>query len=144
MLRRLMLGAVFTVAACNLCYAAPQKAPTPRIPGPPGKPSHLQIIIKACKKANTKLVPGDQGKSYDHAKSMSNKEREAIWKKLDCIDIPLPMHLLTAPMTPEECRSQAGYIASMQYLQAVPKYHNRMVGGWGCITTKKAVAPVGF
>jgi hypothetical protein len=138
MLRSLMLGAALTVATCNFCYAAPPS----RSPGLADLASHLQIVIKACNKSDTKTVPINQGKSYDDVQSMSDKEREAIWKKLDCIDVPLPMHLLTAPMLPSECRGQAGYLASMQYLQSVPKYANRMVGGWGCIISKKSTQPV--
>jgi hypothetical protein len=107
---------------------------------PNGKPAYVQIIVKACHPAETSLKPINQGKSYDHAKSMSDAKRNAMFKKLGCVDIPIPMQWVTGTMTPYGCQNHAGYLASMQFLeQRNESTHDGLtaVGGWRCIISNK-------
>ena len=104
---------------------------------------HVQIIVKACRAAETTLQPINQGKSYDNEKSPTLAERKALLAELGCIDVPIPMEWLSFPMTPAGCKGHAGYLASMQFLQQrqdLAEYP--AVGAWECIISPHEVAGV--
>lgn len=49
-----------------------------------------------------------------------------------CIDVPVPPEVMTAEMSPRSCIGEAGYMASMQYLEQNEAYKGYQVGGWTC------------
>jgi hypothetical protein len=103
-------------------------------------PVYVQIIVKACPKAEAALEPTNQGKVYDDEKSMTADERKASLVNQGCIDVPIPMEWITGEMTPQACRGHAGYVASMQFLeqrQDLKRFST--VGAWNCLVTDHQV-----
>jgi hypothetical protein len=99
-----------------------------------GHSVYVQIIVKACPRVETPLVPINQGKSYDDEKPMTMEQRKAELAALGCIDVPVPMDWLNGEMTPEACRGHAGYLVAMQFLEQRQDLKNYpAVGGWGCL-----------
>ena len=148
MLRSLAIAAVLTAATFSTCLAAgPGKTPgaAPDRPFSPdefpnGQPAYVQIIVKACHPAETALKPTNQGKIFDNAKAMTPAEQQAMFKKLGCVDIPVPMQWMLNKMTPRDCENQPGYITAMQFLeQRDASEHDGLtaVGGWRCIISNK-------
>ena len=105
-----------------------------------GRAVYVQIIVKACPQAETPLEPINQGKSYDEEKSMSLEERKASLTAQGCVDVPIPMEWITGNMTPEACRSHAGYLAAMEFLQQRQDLAGlQAVGAWECMVTEHQV-----
>ncbi|MFA9386921.1 MAG: hypothetical protein ACERIE_02480, partial [Methyloceanibacter sp.] len=46
---------------------------------------YVQLIVKACRQAETPLQPTNQGKSYDKQKPITGEERRASLTALGCI-----------------------------------------------------------
>lgn len=105
----------------------------------------LEIIVKACHPAETALQPINQGISYDNAKAPTREERIAMYRKLGCIDVPIPMQYITGTMTATACRGHAGYLAAMQFIEQRPDLAEySAVGGWDCILSDHPViSPIG-
>jgi hypothetical protein len=100
----------------------------------------VQIIVKACPKAEAALEPTNQGKVYDDEKSMTADERKASLVNQGCIDVPIPMEWITGGMTPQTCRGHAGYVASMQFLEQRQDLKGfSAVGAWSCLVTDHEV-----
>jgi hypothetical protein len=96
----------------------------------------VQIIVKACHRAEMPLEPINHGRRYGDEKPLSIDERKANLMALGCIDVPIPMEWLSAEMTPEACRGDAGYLAAMQFLaQRQDLADFPAVGAWGCHVT---------
>ena len=127
-------------AGCNFAYANfVEKVALPDEHGP----VFVQIIVKACRAAETPLEPTNQGKVYDDEKPLTLEERKAVWVELGCIDVPIPMEWLTQEMSPAGCQGHAGYIASMQFLeQRQDLADHRAVGAWQCVLSKSRIAGV--
>jgi len=127
-------------AGCNFAYAGSvEKVALPDEQGP----VYVQIIVKACQVAETPLEPTNQGKVYDDEKPMTLEERKAMWVKLGCIDVPIPMEWLSQEMSPAGCQGHAGYIASMQFIeQRQDLAENRAVGAWQCVLSKSRITGV--
>jgi len=53
------------------------------------KPVYVQLIVKACHRAETPLEPTGQGKIYDNEKSLTLEERKTALVALGCIDVPV-------------------------------------------------------
>jgi hypothetical protein len=103
-------------------------------------PVYVQIIVKACPRAETPLEPTGQGTSHDDDKPMSLEERKSSLVAQGCIDVPIPMEWITGQMTPQACRGHAGYIAAMQFLEQRQDLAGLpAVGGWNCIVTDHQV-----
>jgi hypothetical protein len=104
-------------------------------PTQPAPQVHVEIIVKACPPAEPPLEPTNQGKIYDNEKSMTHEEREAYLAGIGCIDVPIPPEVIAGntEMTMAACRSHAGYLASMQYLEENATIPFKAVGEWVCI-----------
>ena len=95
---------------------------------------YVEIIIKACPSAETPLEPTNQDHSYDDDKPKTLEERKAYSATLGCLDVPIPPEWMTRDMTYADCKGQAGYLASIQFLEqrqdlkAFPA-----VGYWVCV-----------
>lgn len=101
---------------------------------------YVQLIVKACRRAETPLQPTNQGKSYDDEKPMTGEERRLAITKLGCIDVPVPMDFLADAMSPNACIGHAGYMASMQFLEQRQDLHEfPAVGAWQCVVTDHEV-----
>lgn len=140
MFRTALTLIAFTFASCNFASAeSVQKVALPDEQGP----VYVQIIVKACRVADTPLEPTNQGKVYDDEKPMTLEERKAMWVELGCIDVPIPMEWLSQEMSPAGCQGHAGYIASMQFLeQRQDLAERRAVGAWQCVLSKSRIAGV--
>jgi hypothetical protein len=127
-------------AGCNFAYAgAVEKVALPNEQGS----VYVQIIVKACRPAETPLEPTNHGKVYDDEKPMTLAERKAMWVELGCVDVPIPMEWLSQEMTPAACKGHAGYIASMQFLeQRQDLADHRAVGAWQCVLSRSRIAGV--
>jgi hypothetical protein len=133
MIKSLVLASV--IAAAPL-YASAAVQP---------KPVFVQIIVKACRPAETPLEPTNQGKSYDDETPLSATERKQLLAELGCIDVPMPMEWVNWPMTPAACIGHAGYIASMEFLRQRQDLGARSaVGGWECIFTDHQVVGAAY
>jgi hypothetical protein len=146
MLRSLLAGLAVTVLTAGTCYAAASTDNSADKPFDPQKQStFVQIIVKACHPADTPLTPINQGKRYDDAKSMTDAQRTALYKKLGCVDLPIPMQWVTGTMTAAACQGHAGYLTAMQFLQQRNQNDGlTAVGGWNCIVSNHPInSPVG-
>jgi hypothetical protein len=109
------------------------------------EPVFVQIIVKACRPAETPLEPINQGESYDDEKPPSAAERKQLLVALGCIDVPMPMKWVSWPMTPTSCIGHAGYIASMEFLRQRHDLGDRSaVGGWKCIFTDHQIVGAAY
>ena len=127
--------AFIAIAFAGCGYANAEAIEPVALPGEQN-PVYVQIIVKACHPAEKLLEPINQGKIY-------NDEKKAMWVELGCIDVPIPMEWLSQPMTPTGCKGQAGYLASMQFLeQRQDLADHRAVGAWQCILSKNRVAGI--
>ncbi len=140
-MRTLIAGLALGLALVGLVLAGAASAATPDGVGPRGLPDdqhpvYVQIIVKACPAAETPLEPTNQGKSYDAEAPLTLAERKALLIDQGCIDVPIPMEWVTGNMTPQICRGQAGYVASMEFLQQRQDLSGlRAVGAWSCLIT---------
>jgi hypothetical protein len=100
----------------------------------------VQLIVKACHRAETPLEPINQGKIYDNEKSMTLAERKAALMALGCIDVPVPMDFLADAMSPTACMGHGGYLAAMQFLEQRQDLSEfPAVGAWECVITDHEV-----
>lgn len=101
---------------------------------------YVQLIVKACRQAETPLQPTNQGKSYDKQKPMTGEERRASLTALGCIDVPVPMEFLADAMSPNACIGHAGYMAAMQFLEQRQDLAGfPAVGAWQCVVSDHEV-----
>lgn len=110
---------------------------------PPGV--FVQLIVKACPSAQPSAqankpaaVLGDyvnQGKSYEHERSLTREEREANFAALGCIDVPVPAEWISGELTRHACMGHTGYLIALQYLQQAAAYRSSFpdIGQWQCI-----------
>jgi hypothetical protein len=143
MIRHLIAAFALSLAACALAGAA-EVQPAPSEPTRMGEPKdktvYVQLIVKACPRAEALLEPINQGKSYDDEKPLTLAERRASLVALGCIDVPVPMDFLADAMSPSACMGHGGYLAAMQFLEqrqdlaAFPA-----VGAWECVITDHEV-----
>ena len=151
-------GALLAVMAM-LLLCAPSLAQEQRSvlwPGP------VTLIVKACPFSPDQMEPahkaatGAQGlpkgfipaprdwngrgepESARH-RSRSKAERHAEFKRLGCIDVPIPPEVLTngdgvtpTTLTMAECMGKRGYFSAMQYLELNPTIPQKAVGEWVC------------
>ena len=140
---RLVIAAFALSLACGSAAAAEaQTDPSPptRIGEQPDKTVYVQLIVKACHRAETPLEPTGQGKIYDNEKSLSLEERKAALAALGCIDVPVPMDFLADAMSPSACMGHGGYLAAMQFLeQRQDLAEFPAVGAWQCVITDHEV-----
>ena len=107
---------------------------------PKDKTVYVQLIVKACHRAETPLEPTNQGKVYNDEKPMTLDERKAALVALGCIDVPVPMDFLADAMSPSACMGHGGYLAAMQFLeQRQDLAEFPAVGSWECIITDHEV-----
>jgi hypothetical protein len=143
MTRYLIAALVLSLAACASVRAA-EVQPAPSEPTRMGEPKdktvYVQLIVKACPRAEVPLEPTNQGKSYDDEKPLTIAERRASLVALGCIDVPVPMDFLADAMSPSACMGHGGYLAAMQFLEqrqdlaAFPA-----IGAWECVITDHEV-----
>jgi hypothetical protein len=139
-----MIAAVtLSLAACGTAAAGDAQAdpsrPT-RMGEQPDKTVYVQLIVKACHRAEIPLQPTGQGKIYDNEKSLSLEERKAALTALGCIDVPVPMDFLADAMSPAACMGHGGYLAAMQFLaQRQDLAEFPAVGAWQCVITDHEV-----
>ena len=153
MIRHLIATLALSLAACGPVVAAEPEVQDKAEAQDKAKPSqptrmgaekekrvYVQLIVKACRQAETPLQPTNQGKSYDKQKPMTGEERRASLAALGCIDVPVPMEFLADAMSPNACIGHAGYMAAMQFLeqrQDLAKFP--AVGAWQCVVTDHEV-----
>jgi len=139
---------VIAALALSLAAYAPAVAgdaqPDPSQPTRMGeqkdKTVYVQLIVKACHRAETPLEPTNQGKIYDNEKSLTLEDRKAALVALGCIDVPVPMDFLADAMSPSACMGHGGYLAAMQFLeQRQDLAEFPAVGAWECIITDHEV-----
>jgi len=100
----------------------------------------VQLIVKACRAAETPLEPTNQGKIYNDEKPLTLEERKAALTVLGCIDVPVPMDFLAEGMTANACIGRGGYLAAMQFLDQRQDLHEfPAVGAWECVITNHEV-----
>ena len=153
MIRYLIAALALGVVACGSVAAEPQvqdkaeaqdkadpSQPT-RMGAEKDKHVYVQLIVKACRQAETPLEPTNQGKIYDNEKSsLSGVERRAALTSLGCIDVPVPMEFLADAMSPNACIGHAGFMAAMQFLeQRQDLAEFPAVGAWQCVITDHEV-----
>jgi hypothetical protein len=106
-------------------------------------PPYVQIIVTACPRAETPLEPINQGKSYENERGMTRAERTAYFRASGCIEVPIPVEVITQELSYRQCIGPAGYMASMQYLEQNPTLvRTPAVGQWACIPGGSAFAGV--
>jgi hypothetical protein len=143
MFRYLIATFALTLAACGSAAAEDAQAnssqPT-RMGEPQNKTVYVQLIVKACRQAETPLVPTNQGKIYDNEKSLTLDERKVALAALGCIDVPVPMDFLADAMSPSACMGRGGYLAAMQFLaQRQDLVAFPAVGAWECVISDHEV-----
>jgi hypothetical protein len=143
MIRHLIAAFALSLAACGSVAGAEAQAdpsqPT-RMGEHQDKTVYVQLIVKACHRAETPLEPTNQGKVYDNEKSLTLEERKAALVALGCIDVPVPMDFLADAMSPAACMGHGGYLAAMQFLeQRQDLAEFPAVGAWQCIITDHEV-----
>jgi hypothetical protein len=100
----------------------------------------VQLIVKACRAAETPLEPTNQGKVYNDEKPLTLEERKAALTALGCIDVPVPMDFLAEGMTANACIGRGGYLAAMQFLdQRQDLREFPAVGAWECVISDHEV-----
>jgi hypothetical protein len=143
MIRYLTAAFALSLAVCGSAAAAEVRAdasqPT-RMGEDKGKTVYVQLIVKACHRAETPLEPTGQGKIYDNEKPWTLEERKAALTALGCIDVPVPMDFLADAMSPAACMGHGGYLAAMQFLeQRQDLAEFPAVGAWECVITDHEV-----
>ena len=93
------------------------------------EPVFVQIIVKACRPAETPLEPINQGESYDDEKPPSAAERKQLLVELGCIDVPMPMEWVSWPMTPTVLHRPCRLYRLDGVLAPTPR-PRRPLGGW--------------
>jgi hypothetical protein len=108
-------------------------------------PPYVQIVVTACPVAETPLEPINQGKIYDNERSMTREERNAYFREVGCVEVPIPAEVITQELSYRQCMGPAGYLASMQYLEQNPTLvRTPAVGQWACIPGGSAFAGVAY
>jgi hypothetical protein len=108
-------------------------------------PPYVQIVVTACPVAETPLEPINQGKIYDNERSMTREERNAYFREIGCVEVPIPAEVITQELSYRQCMGPAGYLASMQYLEQNPTLvRTPAVGQWACIPGGSAFAGVAY
>jgi hypothetical protein len=98
-------------------------------------PPYVQVVVTACPAAETPLEPINQGKSYEKERSMTRAERNAYFREIGCVEVPIPPEWITQELSYTQCRGPIGYLVSMQYLeQNKTLARTPAVGQWACIT----------
>jgi hypothetical protein len=143
MIRQLIAAFALSLAACSSAAAADAET-DPSRPTRMGEPKdhtvYVQLIVKACPRAEIPLEPTNQGKSYDDEKPLTIAERRAALVTLGCIDVPVPMDFLADAMSPSACMGHGGYLAAMQFLaQRQDLSEFPAVGAWECVITDHEV-----
>jgi len=139
MIRLLVAVVALAFAAYGSASAADPSQPT-RMGESKNKKVYVQLIVKACPRAETPLEPINQGKIYDNEPPMTLERRKAELVVLGCIDVPVPMEFLAEGMSPNACMGHGGYLAAMQFLeqrQDLAQYP--AVGAWECVITDHEV-----
>jgi hypothetical protein len=141
--RHLIVAFALSLAACGSAAGAEAQAdpsqPT-RMGEQKDKTVYVQLIVKACHRAETPLEPTNQGKIYDNEKPLTLEERKAALVALGCIDVPVPMDFLADAMSPGACMGHGGYLAAMQFLeQRQDLAEFPAVGAWECVITDHEV-----
>jgi hypothetical protein len=143
MIRHFVAATALMAMACGPVAAADMKTPPDqptRMGEPKDKTVFVQLIVKACHRAEAPLVPTNQGKIYDNEKPLTLDERKAALTALGCIDVPVPMDFLAEGMSPNACMGHGGYMAAMQFLE---QRHDLAefpaVGAWECVITDHEV-----
>jgi hypothetical protein len=143
MIRLLITALALSLAACGVAVAAEPDADssrTTRMGEPKQKTVYVQLIVKACHRAETALEPTNQGKIYDNEKPLTLDERKAALTALGCIDVPVPMDFLADAMSPNACMGHGGYLAAMQFLEQRQDLSEfPAVGAWECVITDHEV-----
>jgi hypothetical protein len=143
MTRYLLAAFALGLAACGPAAAGdgqPDPSQPTRMGEPKDKTVYVQLIVKACHRAETPLEPTNQGKIYDNEKSLTLEERKAALAALGCIDVPVPMDFLADAMSPSACMGHGGYLAAMQFLaQRQDLAEFPAVGAWECVITDHEV-----
>ena len=147
MIRHLIAALALGLVACGPVAAAEPEVQDKAKPSQPTrmgaekeKHVYVQLIVKACRRAETPLQPTNQGKSYDDEKPMTGEERRLAITALGCIDVPVPMEFLADAMSPNACIGRAGYMASMQFLEQRQDLAGfPAVGAWQCVVTDHEV-----
>ena len=97
-------------------------------------PPYVQVVVTACPPAETPLEPTNQGKSYENERGMTRAERNAYFRDIGCIEVPIPPEWITQELSYRQCIGPAGYLVAMQYLeQNATLVRTRAVGQWACI-----------
>lgn len=92
------------------------------------------MVVTACPAIEVPLEPINQGKTYENERSMSREERSAHFRAIGCIDVPIPPERMLQERTYRQCMGDAGYLASMQYLEQNKTLRQTpVVGQWVCI-----------
>jgi hypothetical protein len=125
---------------------APVNAPLEQPQTPPQV--FVELIVKACPSTQLSAEankpeavlgyyaePINQGKSYEHERSQSRKERQAMFTAMGCIDVPVPPEWISGELTRRACMSHIGYLIALQYLQQAAAYRKSFpdIGQWECI-----------
>ncbi|XSG81360.1 MAG: hypothetical protein ACPW61_09760 [Methyloligella sp. ZOD6] len=133
------------IAALTVLLLVPVQAGAANDGSDPTDQVYLSIIVKACHASETLLEPTNQGKIYDNEEPLSHEERQAMFREIGCIDVPIPMQYITGRMNAAACRGHAGYITAMQFLeQRTDLAEYPAVGGWECVLKDHPViSPVG-
>jgi len=139
MIRHVIAALALGALACPPAAAADPDQPT-RMGTDKEKTVFVQLIVKACRAAETPLEPTNQGKIYDDEKPLTLEERRAALTALGCIDVPVPMDFLAEGMTANACIGRGGYLAAMQFLDQRQDLHEfPAVGAWECVITNHEV-----
>ena len=143
MIRTFIAAFALSFAVCGAAAAADAQS-DPSRPTRMGEQQertvYVQLIVKACHRAETPLEPTGQGKIYDNEKSLTLEERKAALVALGCIDVPVPMDFLADAMSPAACMGHGGYLAAMQFLeQRQDLAEFPAVGAWQCVITDHEV-----
>ena len=108
-------------------------------------PPYVQIVVTACPPAEIPLEPTNHGKVYDNERSMTRAERNAYFREVGCVEVPIPAEIITQEMSYRQCIGHAGYLAAMQYLEQNPTLvRTPAVGQWACIPGGSAFAGVAY
>jgi hypothetical protein len=144
MIRYLIATLAIAALACGSAAAGEKGQPEPsqptRMGAQKGKTVYVQLIVKACHRAETPLQPTNQGKVYNDEKPMSLEQRKTALASLGCIDVPVPMDFLADGMSPTACMGHGGYLAAMQFLQQRQDLADfPAVGAWECVISDHQV-----
>ena len=77
-------------------------------------PPYVQVVVTACPAAETPLEPINQGKGYENERSMTRAERNAYFREIGCVEVPIPPEWITQELSYPQCRGPIGYVVSMQ------------------------------